>query len=145
MKWWWLVLVAPALLVPALGVVAFSVLAGGQAQEKATRPASSEFPEFVYYSAKSESGYSLAVENQELFAQMPCYCGCGAMPEEPHRNLLDCFINADGTFDPHASGCEVCVDIAVDVVAWQAEGNGPEQIRTLVDAKYQSFGPSTSR
>ena len=93
MKWWWMVLVAPALLVPALGVVAFSVLAGGQAQEKATRPASSEFPEFVYYSAKSEGGYSLAVENQELFAQMPCYCGCGAMPEERHRNLLDCFIS----------------------------------------------------
>jgi hypothetical protein len=35
MKWWWLVLVAPALLVPALGVVAFSLLAGGQQQEKA--------------------------------------------------------------------------------------------------------------
>ena len=143
MKWWWLVLVAPALLVPALGVVAFSVLAGGQEQEKATRPASSEFPEFVYYSAKSETGYRLAVDHRELFAQMPCYCGCGAMPEDPHRNLLDCFINADGTFDPHASGCEVCVDIAVDVVAWQVEGKGPEQIRSLVDAKYQDSGPST--
>ncbi len=145
MKWWWAALVAPVLLVPALGVVAFSLVAGGQEQEKATRPASSEFPEFVYYSAKSEQGYRLAVDNRELFTQMPCYCGCGAMPEDPHRNLLDCFINADGTFDPHASGCEVCDDIAIDAAAWQAEGKATTEIRSLVDAKYQSFGPSTSR
>jgi hypothetical protein len=29
---------------------------------------------------------------------MPCYCGCGAMPEDP-TEPADCFINADGTFD----------------------------------------------
>jgi hypothetical protein len=143
MKRWLMLLVAPAILLPAVGIIAFAVLAGGQEQEKATRPISSEFPEFVYSSPKSERGYQLAVDNQELFAKMPCYCGCGAMPEDPHRNLLDCFINDDGSFDPHASGCEVCDDIAIDAAQWQAEGKSPAEIRSLVDAKYQSFGPPT--
>jgi len=145
MKRWLILLVAPVVLLPALGLIAISVLAGGDKNQSATQPTSAEFPEFVYYSSKSEKGYRLAVDNRELFAQMPCYCGCGAMPEERHRNLLDCFINEDGTFDPHASGCEVCDDIAIDVAAWQGEGKSIPETRSLVDAKYQSFGPSTSR
>ena len=141
---WLTLLVAPAVLLPALALIAFSVVAGGKDQAQPARVASAEFPEFVYYSAKSEQGYRLAVENRQLFALMPCYCGCAAIPDDPHRNLLDCFLNDDGSFDPHASGCDICVDIAIDAAQWQAEGKSPAEVRSLVDAKYQGFGPSTS-
>jgi len=143
MKKWMVALVAPVVLLPALAVIAFSVLLGG-GDGRAARQAPSEFPEFVYYSAKSERGYRLALENKQLFAALPCYCGCGAMPENPHRNLLDCFINPDGTFDPHASGCQICDDIAIDAAQWQAEGKSPGEIRSLVDSKYQGSGPPTT-
>jgi len=143
MKRWLIVVVAPAVLLPALAVIVFSVLAGGSGKEQETRVTPSDFPDFVYSSPKVESGYRLAVENQQLFDRMPCYCGCGAMPEDPHRNLLDCFINNDGSFDSHASGCDVCLDIASDVVQWRAEGKSVTETRSLVDAKYQGYGPST--
>jgi hypothetical protein len=145
MKRWLMLLVAPAVLLPALGLIALSVVAGGKDQAQPARVASAEFPEFVYYSAKSEQGYRLAVENRQLFALMPCYCGCANIADDPHHNLLDCFLNDDGSFDPHASGCEVCVDIAIDAAQWQAEGRSPSEIHSLVDAKYQGYGPSTSR
>ena len=144
MKRWWFLLAAPALLLPALAVIAFSVLAGGGHQEQTGRTTPSEFPEFVYYSPKTERGYRLAVENQPLLVRMPCYCGCGAMPEDPHKSLLDCFIGDDGSFDSHASGCELCVDIAVDAVQWRAEGKSLAETLSLVDEKYQGYGPSTS-
>ena len=144
MKRWLMLLVVPAVLLPALAVIALSVLAGGKGEAQLAHPAAAEFPEFVYYSAKSEQGYRLAVENRQLFALMPCYCGCAAIPDDPHRNLLDCFINDDGSFDPHASGCDVCADIAIDVAQWQAQGKSTAEIRSLVDAKYQGYGPSTS-
>jgi hypothetical protein len=144
MKRWLILLVAPAVLLPALAVIAFSVLTGGSGKEQEARVTPSEFPEFVYSSPGVERGYRLAVENQQLFARMPCYCGCGAMPEDPHRNLLDCFIDDDGSFDSHASGCDVCLDIAGDVTQWRAEGKSVAETRSLVDTKYQGYGPSTS-
>jgi hypothetical protein len=144
MKRWLIVVVAPVALLPAIALIAFSVLAGGSGKEQGARVTPSEFPEFVYSSSKVESGYRLAVENQQLFTRMPCYCGCGAMPEDPHRNLLDCFVNDDGSFDSHASGCDVCLDIASDVVQWRAEGKSVAETRSLVDAKYQDYGPSTN-
>jgi hypothetical protein len=144
MKRWWMLLVAPAVLLPALAVIALSVMTGGGGEKRAGSATPTEFPQFVYYSPKSEQGYRLAVEHQSLFARMPCYCGCGAMPEDPHRNLLDCFINEDGSFDSHASGCDICVDIAVDAVQWRAEGKSFAEVRSLVDAKYRGYGPSTS-
>jgi hypothetical protein len=139
-------LVVPFILLPGLAVIAFTVLVGGKEQEQgqALRATSSEFPEFVYYSEKAEQGYRLAVDHQQLFEGLPCYCGCGVMPEDPHRNLLDCFINDDGSFDSHASGCEVCDDEAIDAARWQAEGKSAAEIRALIDAKYESDGPPTS-
>jgi hypothetical protein len=125
-------------------VIAFTVLVGGRDGEQAARATPSEFPDFVYYSAKSERGYRLAIEHQQLFASVPCYCGCGVMPEDPHRSLLDCFINDDGSFDSHASGCDLCADIAIDAAQWRDEGKSAAEIRGLVDAKYEGYGPSTS-
>ncbi len=104
---------------------------------------SGEFPAFVYHSPEAERGYRLAREHQQLFTHMACYCGCGVFLSEPHRSLLDCFMNDDGTLDPHASGCSLCLDIAFDGVEWQAQGKSDNEVSRLVDANYQSFGPPT--
>ncbi len=105
--------------------------------------ASNEFPAFVYHSPEAERGYRLAREHRPLFAHIACYCGCGVFLDDPHRNLLDCFMNDDGTLDPHASGCSLCLDIAFDGVEWQAQGKSPAEVQDLVDEKYESFGPPT--
>ena len=102
-----------------------------------------EFPAFVYHSPEAERGYQLAREHRQLFAHLACYCGCGVFADDPHRGLLDCFMNDDGTLDSHASGCSLCLDIAFDGVEWQARGKSPAEVQALVDEKYESYGPRT--
>ncbi len=101
------------------------------------------FPSFVYYLPEGERGYRLATEQPRLFSQLACYCGCGAFADEPHRNLLDCFMEDDGSFEPHASGCSLCLDIAFDGVEWQAQGKSPAEVQLLVDEEYATYGPRT--
>ncbi len=42
---------------------------------------------------KDREGYQVAKEIPEILAQLPCFCGCGAVG---HENLLDCFIDEHG-------------------------------------------------
>jgi Protein of unknown function with PCYCGC motif len=42
---------------------------------------------------EDRKGYQVAKEIPEILAQLPCFCGCGAVG---HENLLDCFIDAHG-------------------------------------------------
>lgn len=135
------ILLVPVLALLVVGLVVGSIRMGWSNQGAGETPA--EFPEIVYRSPSIERAYRLAADHQRLFAQVACYCGCVNLPEDPHRNLLDCFMNDDGTFEPHAIGCTVCVDIANDAVAWQAEGKSADEVRSLVDEKYQSIGPPT--
>ncbi len=134
-----ILVLASALLLLASGLVAGLALrawpgAGGS---------SNEFPAFVYQSPDAERGYQLARENQQLFAHLACYCGCGVFLNEPHQSLLDCFMNGGGTLDAHASGCSLCLDIAFDGVEWQAQGKSLAEVRALADEKYASYGPPT--
>jgi len=99
-------------------------------------------PSFAYTSDATLAGYRAAVANQDLFKQMPCYCGCG-MHSIAHHNLKECFIRPDGAFESHAAGCRICVDIALDVMKWQGEGQSTREIRQNVDATYSRYGPST--
>jgi hypothetical protein len=48
-------------------------------------------PELI--SGRDREGYQVAKEIPEVLAQLPCFCGCGAVG---HENLLDCFIDAHG-------------------------------------------------
>lgn len=86
-----------------------------------------------------------AHDHGDMLEFQPCYCGCGAMG---HLNNLDCFIQAVDevgtvTYDSHASGCGICVDIALDVKRKAAEGWSAFQIRLYIDATYSQFGSST--
>ena len=114
-----------------------AVAACGPKQETGT-----DFPAFVYKSAESLQGYRLAVANADMLKALPCYCGC-VRSTPPHKHLYDCFINDDGTYDDHASSCDVCVRETKDAVQWQKEGKSLNQIRDLIDQKYQETGDPT--
>ena len=99
------------------------------------------FPDFVYLSDSSLQAYRVAVRNGELLKKLPCYCNCAV--SLGHTSLYDCFINADGTFDDHASGCSVCQMEAADAAKWQAEGKNVQQIRRQIDTSYGRYGTGT--
>ncbi len=92
------------------------------------------------------SAYEYAVANPEELKKYPCYCGCGAMG---HTSNLSCYIQdiaPDGTitFDNHANGCGICVDITQDVMRLKGEGWSSPKVRAYIDAQYSAFGPGTN-
>jgi hypothetical protein len=107
----------------------------------------SALPSFLTTAApRVREAYRFAVANPEALKTVPCFCGCGKMG---HTSNLSCFVQNAGTnwetitFDEHAAGCGICVDIAQDVMRMTAEGKQPGEIRQSIDATYSSFGPAT--
>ena len=107
----------------------------------------SDLPSFVASAApRVREAYRFAIANPEALETVPCYCGCGNMG---HTSNLSCFIQDPGTswetitFDNHATGCGICVDIAQDVMRMTAESKKPLEIRQSIDATYSSFVPAT--
>lgn len=91
-----------------------------------------------------QQAYQFAAANPSLMKQIPCYCGCGDIG---HTSNYDCYISgADNkgtiTFDNHALGCSICVDITQDVMRMQKDGKSPGDMRTAIDATYARYGPS---
>lgn len=99
-------------------------------------------PDFAYSSRTSLASYKIAVEDGELLSVLPCYCGCGTQ-SVPHHNLKQCFIRLDGTFESHASGCDLCGKEALDAKAWKDRGFSPKDIRAKIEQKYQDYGTPT--
>jgi hypothetical protein len=94
--------------------------------------------------AAVREAYQFAGANPEILQAIPCYCGCGAMG---HTSNLACYVSevaADGeiTYDPHALGCSICVDITQDAMRMLRQGATLEEIRLAVDDTYAAFGPS---
>jgi hypothetical protein len=94
---------------------------------------------------KVREAYRFAVANPHELEKYPCFCGCGKMG---HKSNLNCYIRdidkaGNVTFDNHAAGCGICVDITQDVMRLMREGRSSKEIRTYVDAQYGAFGPST--
>jgi len=90
--------------------------------------------------------YEYAMSHPDELAKYPCYCGCGAMG---HTSNLSCYIKdiaPDGaiTFDEHANGCGLCVDITQDVMRLKGQGMSSPEVRAYVDAQYSPFGPGTN-
>ena len=91
-----------------------------------------------------QQAYQYAVANPDSLKRIPCYCGCGKMG---HKSNYACYVeSADAagklTYDSHALGCSICVDITQDVMRLTREGKGPQDIRAYVDATYSKYGPS---
>ena len=91
-----------------------------------------------------QEAYQFNVANPEVMKDIPCYCGCGNIG---HTSNYDCYVsNVDEkgniTFDNHALGCSICVDITQDVMRILKDGNSPQEARAYIDATYSKYGPS---
>jgi hypothetical protein len=123
------------------------VSACGGKSDSSNLTSESHLPGFVKDSPpRVQEAYQFAVDHPDELAKYPCYCGCGAMG---HTSNLSCYIQdraEDGTitFDNHAAGCGICVDITQDVIRLRADGKSAPEIRAYVDAQYSPFGPSTN-
>lgn len=79
--------------------------------------------------------YRAAHEHADIYAEVPCFCGCQAMLG--HRHLLDCFARPDGGWEAHALGCGVCLGEAQHVEDLLAVGIvDAESIRQSVIAEW---------
>lgn len=128
--------------VPVLAVLLVLAISGWGGEDSSATAQGPQFPAFVYESQTSRNAYQLAVDNRQLFSQMPCYCGCERL-DMPHQSLDQCFFMADGSFEQHAAYCTICADIAVDAARLQSEGKTTAEIRRLVDEKFAGLGPAT--
>jgi hypothetical protein len=127
-------------------VLAVVIVTGcSSAASPATKTA--QMPDFVSTAPQTvKDAYAYTVTHQAELAKYPCFCGCGSMG---HTSNLSCYVKSvapDGaiTYDNHASGCGICVDITQDVMRLKAEGQSSQQVRTYIDSKYSAYGPSTN-
>lgn len=91
-----------------------------------------------------QQAYQYAAANPDIMTHIPCYCGCGAMG---HTSNYSCYVqsvDASGkiTFDDHALGCSICVDITQDVMRLQRQGKTLQEMRAYIDQTYSQYGPS---
>ena len=91
-----------------------------------------------------QAAYQFAVANPQVLQELPCYCGCGKMG---HTSNYSCYVeNQDAagqiTFDNHALGCSICVDITTDAMRMLDQGKPIGEIRAAIDNTYSKYGPS---
>lgn len=91
-----------------------------------------------------QHAYQFNTANPDVMQDIPCYCGCGNIG---HTSNYDCYVSdvdASGkiTFDNHALGCSICVDITQDVMRMLRDGKSPQDARAAIDATYSKYGPS---
>lgn len=91
-----------------------------------------------------QQAYQFAAANPNIMKQIPCYCGCGAMGHTSNYSCYVTSVDASGaiTYDDHALGCSICVDITQDVMRLLKENKPIQEIRTYVDTTYAKYGPS---
>ncbi|MBI3362577.1 MAG: hypothetical protein HY023_15865 [Chloroflexi bacterium] len=91
-----------------------------------------------------QQAYQFAVANPDILQQIPCYCGCGAMGHTSNYSCYVAGVDAGGkvTFDLHATGCSICVDITQDTMRLLRQGKSIQEIRGYVDSAYSKYGPS---
>lgn len=80
--------------------------------------------------------YRYAAEHAEHFKAIPCYCGCEQTLG--HRNLEDCFVNPNGGWDAHASGCNVCTAEAIAIRELLDTNTPIDAVRQTI---VERFGP----
>ena len=94
--------------------------------------------------ASVRTAYQFAAANPDVMQKIPCYCGCGNIG---HTSNYACYVSdaepsGAFTYDNHALGCSICVDITQDVMRLLKDGKSVPEIRTYVDATYSKYGTS---
>ncbi|MCL5997936.1 MAG: PCYCGC domain-containing protein [Chloroflexi bacterium] len=139
-----LVLVAPLLILLSAATAGCGVMPNPSADEPAMASMADMPAEVKTAPVLVQQAYQFAVANPDVLQKLPCYCGCGAMG---HRSNYDCYVKAVDsagkvTYDSHALGCSICVDITQDAMRLLKQGKGVQEIRAYVDATYSRYGPS---
>jgi hypothetical protein len=133
-----------------LGILLLAALpaCSGQAEHQLTMmPLDQMSAEVQSAPVSVQQAYRFASANPDIMKQIPCYCGCGAVG---HTSNYSCYVqtvdtNGTITFDNHALGCSICVDITQDVMRLQREGKSDQEIRAYIDGTYSKYGPSNIR
>jgi len=91
-----------------------------------------------------QTAYQFAAANPDVMEELPCYCGCGSIG---HTSNYSCYVSSVDekgviTFDNHALGCSICVDITQDAMRLLREGKSVPEIRAYVDMTYAKYGTS---
>ena len=91
-----------------------------------------------------QQAYQFDVANPDVMKQIPCYCGCGAMG---HTSIYSCYVfNVEDsgkiTYETHALGCSICVDISQDTIRLLKQGKAVPEIKAYIDQTYSKYGPS---
>jgi hypothetical protein len=90
-----------------------------------------------------QTAYRFAAANPDILKEIPCYCGCDASGHESNYECYVSEVDALGTvtFDDHAIGCSICVDITQDVMRMLRDGKNLQDARTYIDATYSKYDP----
>ena len=91
-----------------------------------------------------QQAYQFNVANPDVMKQIPCYCGCGKMG---HTSNYSCYVqdvDEQGviTYDTHALGCSICVDITQDTMRMLRQGKTVAEIKASIDQTYAKYGLS---
>ncbi len=91
-----------------------------------------------------QASYQFAAANPDVMKGIPCYCGCGGIG---HTSNYSCYIqsaDANGkiSWDDHALGCSLCVNITQDAMRLLKEGKTVPEIKAYVDSTYAKYGTS---
>jgi len=91
-----------------------------------------------------QAAYQFTAANPDVMKNIPCYCGCGNIG---HTSNYDCYVSSvdeqgNITFDNHALGCSICVDITQDVLRMLQDGKSPQDARAYIDVTYSKYGTS---
>ncbi len=91
-----------------------------------------------------QQAYQFAVANPQVMQGIPCYCGCGRIGHTSNYSCYVSGVDAQGriTFDQHALGCSLCVNITQDAMRLLKEGKTVPEIKAYVDAAYGKYGTS---
>ncbi len=91
-----------------------------------------------------QASYQFAAANPETMKAIPCYCGCGNIGQTSNYSCYVKGVDAGGkiTWDDHALGCSLCVDITQDAMRLSGEGKSPPEIKAYVDSTYGKYGTS---
>jgi hypothetical protein len=91
-----------------------------------------------------KQAYQFNVANPDVMTQIPCYCGCGSMGHTSNYSCYVSSVDTDGkvTYDSHALGCSICVDITQDTMRLLKQGKSVPEIKAYVDKTYAQYGPS---
>ena len=138
------VLLAIAILVMVGGAASCNGSTPPAAQALAMAPMAQMPPVVQQAPVTVQQAYQFAVANPDLMKHVACYCGCGKIG---HKSNYDCYVSGVDsagkvTFDQHALGCSICVDITQDAMRQLRQGKSMADISSTIDTTFAKYGPS---